>query len=78
MIMKKFAVSLFIDPSSLIKSIIVVAKSKNDIVYENGDPTPALLDIIYKEMDYRPDPEDCFVDVISIEGDDMPSPYILN
>lgn len=72
--MKKFAVSLFIDFCSDLKTVIVLAKSIDDIKTIDDMPTSKLM----KALDLNCDPKDVFVDAVSIDNDDMPSPYILN
>lgn len=80
--MKKFAVSVFIDSNSKIKSIIVIADSLDKIIYTDsmtyGLPTSKMLDIIKEEIGWRPDPEDCYIDCVCIDNDEMPSPYKID
>lgn len=71
--MKKFAVSLFIDYISTIKTYIVLAKSIDDFGINGDMPSKKLLKVL--ELDV--DPKECYVDVVSIEGNDIPSPYII-
>lgn len=71
--MKKFAVSLFIDFEASLKTYIVLSKSIDDIKTEGDYPTTKLMKSL--SLDY--DPESIYVDAVSIESDDMPSPYII-
>jgi len=80
--MKKFAVSVFIDSYPNIKTIIVMANSDNVIINpdgrEAGLPTPKMLDIIKEEIGWRPDTEDCYIDCVCIDNDEMPLPYKID
>lgn len=77
--MKKFVVSV-VNDSINHTSIVVYANDKKDIVDCMGKPTPKFIEFFNKKTDFNSfkivNPY-IKVDVICIENDELPSPYIF-
>ena len=74
--MKKYSVCAIVDNFSH-QTFIVMANNISDIMDKYDSPTNAMMEIIKKEG-FRYTKENIFLDVVCIEPDEMPSPYIIN
>lgn len=74
--MKKYSVCAIVDNYSH-QSFVVMANSISDIMDKYENPTDEMMEIIKKE-EFNFDKEEIYLDVVCIDNDEIPSPYIIN
>lgn len=74
--MKKYSVCAIVDNFSH-HTTIVMANNIFDIVDKYDNPTDEMMEILKKE-DFNFYKDEIFLDIVCIDNDDIPSPYIIN
>lgn len=75
--MKKYSVCAIVDNYSH-QSFVVMANSISDIMDKYENPTDEMMEIIKKGGELNFYKEEIYLDVVCIDNDEIPSPYVIN